>query len=106
MYPSDYAYTYAYGVDNICYEKGFNCTDNKSGKPASGWLYDNKEQWLISPYSDLLHLAFRVNISGYVISNSSAIEYAYNVRPTVYLKADVKILDGNGKKETPYQLSL
>ena len=29
---------------------------------------------------------------------------AASVRPTVYLKSDVKIVGGNGSSETPFQL--
>ena len=36
MYPSDYIYTYALGVDNTCYTDGYNCRTNKDGTSANG----------------------------------------------------------------------
>ena len=105
MYPSDYSYTYALGVDNTCYTDGFDCYDS-SGK-TNGWIYNtnsNSLQWLLSPRSDYSHLAFRLNTSGSVGNNSSA--YSYGVRPSLYLVSNIKIDSGEGTEQNPYSLKL
>ena len=106
MYPSDYSYTYALGVDNTCYTDGYDC-DGSSGK-TNGWIYNtnsNTTQWLLSPNSGNSYGAFYLGGSGYVnyylsVTNSSG------VRPSLYLISDIKIDSGEGTEQSPYQLKL
>ena len=97
MYPSDYAYTFANGVDDTCYSDIYNCS---KGTPSSSWLYkSNSSQWLISPFSNGANSVFYVHSTGYVLSNSA--KASNGVRPVVYLKSDIK-LDGTGTSSDPY----
>ena len=105
MYPSDYSYTYALGVDNTCYTDGYDC-DGSSGK-TNGWIYNtnsNSSQWLLSPDSVNSHFAFYLDGAGYV--------YRYNVpdsngvRPSLYLVSNIKIDSGDGSEQSPYSLKL
>ena len=68
------------------------------------WLTSASWSWSLSPRasSTASNVVFNVYPSGYVYYNS-ALNAAY-VRPTVYLKSDVKIVGGNGSSETPFQL--
>lgn len=111
MYPSDYTYTYANGVDNICYTNGHNCS---TGQPTNGWLYDNTNtntQWTISPYATN-DFAFLVSGSGFVYISSYAdytgekVYLCLNnyVRPVVYLQSNIKIVSGDGTSSNPYIL--
>ncbi len=98
MYPSDYAYTYAYGVDNTCYTDTYNC---HNGTPNAGWLYNSADQWALSPRSDIAYALFFVNSRGYVNSLSA---YAQaGIRPTVHLRPDIK-LTGSGTANDPYKI--
>ena len=105
MYPSDYSYTYALGVDNACYTDGLDC-DGSSGK-TNGWIYNtnsNSYQWLLSPRSDNSNLASFLSASGYVSASRS---YSSNgVRPSLYLVSNIKIDSGEGTEQSPYQLKL
>ena len=101
MYPSDYAYTYAYGVDNTCYTDTYNCRDANGGNPSLGWLFNNDYQWILSPNSDHANSVFRVRYAGYVSNNDANVQYG--VRPTVYLKSDIK-LTGSGTSSDPYKI--
>ncbi len=107
MYPSDYTYTYALGVDNTCYTDGYSCQTNKGGTPTQGWIYNtnsNTYQWLLSPYSGLSARAFYLGGSGYV--SLSSVAGSYGVRPSLYLISNIKIDSGDGSEQNPYQLSM
>ncbi len=107
MYPSDYTYTYALGVDNTCYTDGYSCQTNKGGTPTQGWIYNtnsNSYQRLLSPGSGDSYEAFTLFVLGnvhYYNSNGS-----YGVRPSLYLVSNIKIDSGEGTEQSPYQLSL
>jgi len=106
MYPSDYSYTYALGVDNTCYTDGYDC-DSSSGK-TNGWIYNtnsNSYQWLLSPDSVHGYSAFYLGDSGYV-DGSNLVTNSYGVRPSLYLISDIKIDSGEGTEQSPYQLKL
>jgi hypothetical protein len=90
IYPSDYTYTYAKGIDNTCYSDGYNCDQSN---PSSGWLYKSSYYWwTVSPLADYSYDAFYVNPAGFV-----HYDYAlntYGVRPVTYLISDISF-EGN-----------
>ena len=111
MYPSDYIYTYAYGVDDTCYNDGSQCVEESSepgaisepsskSLPSNGWLYEYyDQQWTISARS-------HVGSATCVYSDGSVGEDGvnfrwYTVRPTVHLRSDI-VLSGSGTVEDPY----
>ena len=100
MYPSDYAYTFANGVDDNCYTDTYNCS---SGTSSSSWLYKSGTyQWTVSPVSSFASGVFTVVISaGYVHYNNAS--NSRGVRPVVYLKSDIK-LQGGGTSSEPYEI--
>ena len=103
-YPSDYLYTFANGVDDTCFKNGHtNCTYSHA---ISSWmklvLYTSGDHWFISPQLDTLYNTFIVhggkgNVWYYEL------DYKEGVRPTVYLKANIK-LQGDGTNSNPYQI--
>ncbi len=99
MYPSDYAYTFANGVDDTCYSDIYNCS---KGTPSSSWLYKSgTSQWTVSPYSSSAFFVFDVRSAGNVV-NSHAYN-GYGVRPVLYLRSDIK-LQGSGGSDDPYEI--
>ena len=105
MYPSDYSYTYALGVDNTCYSDGYDC-DGSSGK-TNGWIYNtnsNSTQWLLSPYSNYSDNSFALDSSGFV--GRSNVPDSLGVRPSLYLVSNIKIDSGEGTEQSPYSLKL
>ena len=107
IYPSDYTYTYALGVDNTCYTDGNKCSSSQGGAPINGWLYtinSNNAQWFLSPHSDYSNRAFVLDKSGIVARDY--LGYSDSVRPTLYLSSSVKIIFGTGESDDPYQLLL
>ncbi len=98
LYPSDYIYTYANGVDSNCYSDGFECS---SGVPSSGWLYNNSyHQWTISSPGTNKGNAYGIAINGIVSGN--LVDTNRAVRPVVFLMSSVKIISGDGSQENPY----
>ena len=98
MYPSDYAYMYAYGVDNTCYTDIYYCYN---GNRSAGWLsYDY--EWLITPKSNWDGGAFGIYGGGY-----GGMRYNvygdYGVRPVVHLRSDI-VLTGSGTSTDPYKI--
>ena len=107
MYPSDYTYTYALGVDNTCYTDGYNCRTNKGGTPTKGWIYNtnsNSTEWLLSPTSGSSYSAFNLSVSGSVSHYGSF--NSTGVRPSLYLVSNIKIDSGEGTEQSPYRLKL
>ena len=99
MYPSDYAYAFANGVDDKCYTDTYNCN---TSTPSSSWLYKSLTyQWTVSPFSGSARFVFCVRSPGnvsYIGANLS-----YGVRPVVYLRSDIK-LQGSGTSSEPYEI--
>ena len=101
-YPSDYLYTFANGVDETCFNDGYNCY---SGTPTSSWMrvmYGSNTQWLISSHSGDATYGFLVNSAGNVLSYGY-VNHSSWVRPTVYLSSGIK-LEGEGTSSNPYQI--
>ena len=98
MYPSDYVYTYAYGVDDTCYKDGYNCY---TGTPSSGWLYNNDDRWTLSPTSRYSNRVFVVYSMGYV--DYYSVPNTFWVRPVVHLRSDI-VLSGSGTVADPYKI--
>ena len=109
MYPSDYTYTYALGVDNICYTNGDNCYSSQGAAPTNGWIYttnSNSFHWLLTSFSDNDSFAFSMTRSGNVGYTGNYVYISVGIRPTLYLSSSVKISSGTGKSDDPYQLSM
>ena len=108
MYPSDYTYTYALGVDNTCYNDGAYDGCRQSSGKTNGWIYNtnsNSYQWLLSPNSNDPYNAFILSGSGFVDAYYN-VTNSYGVRPSLYLVSSIKIDSGEGTEQSPYQLSL
>lgn len=107
MYPSDYAYTYAYKVDENC----FNSTSSTNCPATVGeksWLWNDvisasSLPWTISPYSssaDYVFLFYGINAGSVSIDNA---RYMHGVHPSIYLKSEIE-LSGTGSEGDPYRI--
>ena len=119
MYPSDYIYTYANGVDEVCFKYSNECggsywdeeneTDIES-EATNGWMYipeddNNYYQWTISSRFDSEDSIHSIQSSGYMGTDSPNYSDG-QARPIVYLNSNVKITEGNGSKDKPYKLAI
>ena len=109
LYPSDYGYATGGGftIDrDMCLNKAvYNWQDvDYSDCYNNDWLYNSSSQWTITPYGALSSNVVYLHRLGYIYSID-----AYNnfeVRPTVYLKSTIKIIDGDGSSSNPYIIAL
>lgn len=102
MYPSDYVYTFANGVDNKCFNDAYNCD---ASNPNASWLYKKSYvRWTIAPNSVNGSVAFFVGGSdGTVNGNYYYVDNIHGINPTVYLKSDIGLL-GSGTVDDPYKI--
>ena len=67
---------------------------------SNGYLNNGLHWWTITPYSNI-----NMNeIDNFGNSNSFDKVYALGIRPSINLKSNVKIVDGNGTLDNPYRL--
>ena len=106
MYPSDYAYTYAYGVDDTCFNRtsSSNCPATTGAK---SWLWNDiiknlSYPWIIPPYTDRANLVFCVGYNGASVGHYNAY-YTSGVHPSIYLKSEIE-LEGSGTEDDPYEI--
>ena len=106
IYPSDYGYA---STDASCRQNlraGLTYTNNTyGGTPTcknNNWLFKGSWYWTISPYSSIAYYVFNVSSDG-SLSNNIAL-YRESVRPSVYLKSDIKIVSGSGTKDDMFKL--
>ncbi len=108
MYPSDYGYAVGGENRSSCLKREFIYYNEDCYK--DDWLFfkDNSGtshyQWTISPYGTFYNGAFSV-VSDGSIGYNAVTKTAY-VRPTIYLKTNVKIINDeqDGSEEYPYHL--
>ena len=108
IYPSDYGYA---STDASCRQNlrsGVTYTNNAyGGTPTcknNNWLFKGVWYWTISPYSSNANNVFILHSYGY-LSNYHAL-YCGSVRPSLYLKQDVKVVGGTGTSSDPYTLEI
>ena len=69
---------------------------------TDGYLNNGLEWWTLTPYST--SYMRRVNIIGSAINTTSP-SIGYGVRPSLNLKSNIKIVDGDGTIDNPYRLN-
>ncbi len=120
MYPSDYGYATSGGEEtrrDICLTKNlYNWGKNYVSSDGSenpdcrnnDWLWDSsrgQSEWLISPNSGDNYSVTDL-FAGGGIGSWYAYKEEFNVRPVLYLKSSVKIVDGDGSKDNPFKLAI
>ena len=109
MYPSDYGYATSGGSTtdrNACLNKELYNWDSSDFRDCKNndWIFNSSYQWTITPLASDSVNVFHVYSAG-CLRNRSA-DYTYNgVRPVVFLKSSIKIVDGDGSSNNPYILS-
>ena len=104
MYVSDYGYAglncenrKLYGVNND--------TDIISVCNSTNWLYDfQNQEWLLNQWGSSQFILFQKYDVGLIHNAHTTNKFA--VRPTLYLKPNVQIMDGDGTSSNPYVLAL
>ena len=107
MYPSDYGYATSGGSTtdrNACLNKElYNwASSDFSDCKNNDWIFNSSNQWTITPRASASNNVFYLENAGYVSSDFTA--NARGVRPVVFLKSSIKIVDGDGSSSNPYIL--
>ena len=100
MYASDYGYATTDACTQLLSSyNNTTCTSNN-------WLYNIKvNEWILSQAASGNSYAFYVYYGGGV-SNTTVSSNKMAVRPTLYLKSEVQITEGDGTSTNPYKLSI
>ncbi len=108
MYPSDYGYATSGGSTtdrNTCLNKelyNWKSSDFSDCK-NNDWIFNSSIQWTITPHAAGSGNVFYVDSTGY-LSDYRAYYSNLGVRPVVFLKSNIKIVDGDGSSSNPYIL--
>ena len=101
IYPSDYGYA----SGKLCSDSVSVNSYNDSCKDRN-WIFNNSNQWLITPRSDSSNLVFYLNSTGTVsiiyIPTPEGAAKRRNVRPTFFLTSTTIIVSGTGSIDDPY----
>ena len=112
IYPSDYGYSTSGGI-NINKQACLNSTLDNWSKVENdecninSWIYHKREYLgTLSSASDISHAnyVYFIGINGYLLYNYTS--WTIKVRPSLYLKSQVSIVDGDGSESNPYKLTL
>ena len=109
MYPSDYGYATSGGSTtnrDTCLATALYSWSGRavSDCKTNDYLYKSGSEWTMTPYAKADLNSFLMYLNGNIHRNGNYI--ADNVRPTLYLKADISFESGNGTVSSPYKLSL
>lgn len=104
IYPSDYVYTFANGVDETCFDKNYQCNN---GSNESSYFFNNPVlisedwYWTITPQSNISYANIYIHSYGHLYGAY----YSYGagaVLPTLYLDSSLIVTNGNGTRSLPY----
>ena len=100
MYPSDYGY-----ASSGCRDGEHALADyNNETCTSTNWLYKNAAEWTLTPSVWSVSSICYVSINGDVNFINACVTHV--LRPVMYLTSNVKITDGDGSQNNPYQLSM
>ena len=100
MYPSDYGYAAGVGcLSTALYTYDGSCYNND-------YLFSGEYEWLQTPDNTLNYDAAILADFGIVVIEHS-VDYVYNnVRPSLYLKAEIQIIGGDGSLNSSYEIEI
>ena len=104
MYASDYGYA----ASDECTQNLYNYDNNECR--YNNWLYNiKKQEWQITYSTYAASYVFSISSNGEIVTDDygdGGVCDSYAVRPTLYLKSEVGIIDGDGTSADPYTLGL
>lgn len=106
MYPSDYGYATS-STNTVCDTTSMYNWISEDIVQAEcrdkNWLYKKQNnQWTIIPASDSGWNVFYIHTYGHLNNAGTSLDYSSS--PVLYLKSNIRIMDGEGTKEKPFQL--
>ena len=112
LYPSDYGYATSGGTIgrdtclNISIYQWYDSPEiNYPECFNNSWLYKETPKWTLTPNLSNSNNIYILSGSGRISTNHAYL-FSNTVYPTLYLSSNIKIAEGVGTKENPFQLSL
>ncbi len=97
MYPSDYGYSV---LSSNCSRTTQLSYYNNSSCVGQSWIYGQGREWTITPFISKWSGNYAVFVYSKV--NSTFLAKPLTVRPSLYLKSSVYVVDGDGSITNPY----
>lgn len=101
MYVSDYLYSAA---ASTCDRTMLASSYQKPACAGSSWIYGPGLEWTIMSDSYNENYAYRIHDMGYISPNDT--NMGREVRPTLYLKSSVFIIEGTGTMTDPFVIGM
>ena len=112
LYPSDYGYATSGGTIgrdtclNISIYQWYDSPEiNYPECFNNSWLYKETPKWTLTPNLSNSNNIYILSGSGRISTNLAYL-FSNTVYPTLYLSSNIKIAEGVGTEENPFQLSL
>ena len=105
MYPSDYLYTFAYGVENNCYSDISKCKSDYNGDPTKSWIHNSIGSgsytfFITAGTYGKNYMFIKMNtgdINPYGTANNT-----HHLLPAIYISTNTKYIIGDGSRQKPY----
>ena len=101
MYPSDYGYSV---LASSCARTTNLNAYSSSSCAGQSWLYKTGNEWTLTPYSSSSNRVFNPTSNGIMYYETAV--FGNPVRPVLYLKSNVYVVDGNGSISDPYIIGM
>ena len=111
MYPSDYGYATSggntYNKDYCLNSVALSSWNNYSDCYNNNWLFNSSFERTITQMTGYYASVFQLYNTGQISGSGTGdfAEYSSGARPTIYLKANVQIVEGDGSSSNPYILA-
>ena len=113
IYGSDYAYTFANGVNDNCFNDITSCYQTSTYYSMTSWMYnlfkvsdednDNSVTFVLTPYN---YDNYNFRISGWGRLRSNNYTYIVPLWPTLYLNSTILYESGDGSLLSPFKVKL
>lgn len=105
IYASDYGYSV---LSNSCERTTKLSSYGNNNCAGSSWLYAGGDEWIfnISTYNNYSYYIYTQGSTQSINATSGNVGSNYNVRPSLYLKSSVYVVDGDGSIINPYIIGM
>ena len=101
LYPSDYGYTFAYGVEDNCFNSLGTCGTSQGSDPSKSWMFNGIYSFFMTACTYSNGYIFSLLQEGNATAYGSS-QTIYNLYPTIYLSRNANYITGDGSYKKPY----
>lgn len=104
LYTSDYGYTFAYGVEDNCFNSLGTCGTSQGSDPSKSWMFNGNYAFFMTACTYSKGYIFSMIKNGNVNAYGSS-QTIYNLYPTIYLSRNANYIIGDGAYQSPYVIN-